>query len=153
MTCLVEIWKYGESIKHIYLEMTLFSVLEKLSNACMLEERLQLTDECKLCLSSGKILDNSVKLLGHESLHTQANYPLLTVKMAYDHLVAGTMGIWAAQTVNPNSLTLPSSSMETACTRNSLAQYSNVTIWSTKCIITHNYHQSIESNFLIAPSS
>lgn len=48
--------------------------------------------------------------------------------MAYDLLVAGTMGIWAAQTVNPNSLTLPSSSMETACTRNSLAQYSNVTI-------------------------
>lgn len=76
MTCLVEIWKYGESIKHIYLEMTLLSVLEKLSNACMLEERLQLTDECKFCLSSGKILDNSVKLLGHESLHTQANYPL-----------------------------------------------------------------------------
>lgn len=41
--------------------------------------------------------------------------------MAYDLLVAGTMGIWAAQTVNPNSLTLPSSSMETACTRNKLS--------------------------------
>lgn len=76
--CLAGISKCGESIKHIYLGMTLLSVLEKLSGASLLGGMLQLTDGCKFCLGSGtieKFWSPAVELLGRESLHMQAKCP------------------------------------------------------------------------------